>query len=170
MTKKLALMAFTFYTLTGVSRVEALPTHAQINDSIPPVNTTKLGPNQPITIPLAPPDWDDSIPTPVSEPAAAEIELPLPPAPEIYPTDRMLYNLRMCESTDNYRINTGNSFHGAYQYLQGTWNAVVQLMGLDYLIGVPVEQVAPEDQDNVTRWWWNHSNPHGQWPVCSWRV
>jgi len=173
---KFALVAFACYSLTGINRAEALTFHRQVNDNVPPVNTLgRYGPDYP----LPPPDWTTVNLTPIPEPILPPSE-PLPPeAPEPdyrrpprspYPTDAMLYNLRMCESTDNYRINTGNSFHGAYQYLQGTWNAVVAKMGLTNLIGVPVEEVSPLDQDEVTRWWWNNSNPYSQWPICSWRV
>lgn len=33
-----------------------------------------------------------------------------------------LLKLRMCESGGNYRINTGNSFYGAYQFTIPTWD------------------------------------------------
>ena len=32
-----------------------------------------------------------------------------------------LAQLRMCESSGNYAINTGNGFYGAYQFDLGTW-------------------------------------------------
>ena len=34
------------------------------------------------------------------------------------------YQLRMCESTNRYDINTGNGYYGAYQFDQATWNSV----------------------------------------------
>ncbi len=34
------------------------------------------------------------------------------------------YRLRMCESGNNYRINTGNGYYGAYQFDLGTWRSV----------------------------------------------
>ena len=34
------------------------------------------------------------------------------------------YQLRMCESTNRYDINTGNGYYGAYQFDQPTWNSV----------------------------------------------
>jgi Transglycosylase-like domain len=35
-----------------------------------------------------------------------------------------LYKLRMCESGDNYRANTGNGYFGAYQFAAGTWHSL----------------------------------------------
>lgn len=32
--------------------------------------------------------------------------------------------LRMCESGGNYRINTGNGYYGAYQFLTSTWQSL----------------------------------------------
>jgi hypothetical protein len=32
--------------------------------------------------------------------------------------------VRQCESGGNYRINTGNGYHGAYQFHPGTWRGV----------------------------------------------
>src|SRR5579875_3916524 len=34
------------------------------------------------------------------------------------------YRLRMCESSDNYRIDTGNGYYGAYQFDLSTWRSV----------------------------------------------
>ena len=34
------------------------------------------------------------------------------------------YQLRMCESTNRYDINTGTGYYGAYQFDQPTWNSV----------------------------------------------
>jgi hypothetical protein len=39
-----------------------------------------------------------------------------------FPT--MLQQLRQCESGDNYRINTGNGYYGAYQFDARTWRGV----------------------------------------------
>lgn len=38
--------------------------------------------------------------------------------------DNDWYRLRMCESTNNYSINTGNGYYGAYQFDLGTWRSV----------------------------------------------
>ena len=37
--------------------------------------------------------------------------------------DRQMYRLRMCESHDNYRDNTGNGFYGGLQFDITTWLA-----------------------------------------------
>ena len=34
------------------------------------------------------------------------------------------YRLRVCESGNNYAINTGNGYYGAYQFDLGTWRSV----------------------------------------------
>ena len=33
------------------------------------------------------------------------------------------YRLRVCESSDNYRDNTGNGYYGAYQFDLRTWHS-----------------------------------------------
>lgn len=35
-----------------------------------------------------------------------------------------LYSLRMCESSGDYRIDTGNGFKGAYQFTEPTWDSL----------------------------------------------
>jgi len=35
-----------------------------------------------------------------------------------------LNKLRICESGDNYRENTGNGYFGAYQFSQSTWRGL----------------------------------------------
>ena len=69
-----------------------------------------------------------------------------------------LAQLRMCESSGNYAINTGNGFYGAYQFDLGTWQ------GLGYS-GYP-NQAAPFVQDQAAM------TLHAQrgwspWPGCS---
>lgn len=107
--------------------------------------------------------------SPRPEPAAADTPPPAPTAPS-WPDDAGLYRLRMCESTDRYGINTGNGYYGAYQWLRSTWNAIAQRSGRPDLIGVRPDLAAPADQDAMTRYLWTHSDPHTQWPVCSYRV
>lgn len=69
-----------------------------------------------------------------------------------------LAQLRMCESSGNYAINTGNGFYGAYQFDLGTWR------GLGYS-GYP-NQAAPFVQDAAA------TTLHAQrgwapWPGCA---
>ena len=40
------------------------------------------------------------------------------------PSANTWYRLRMCESSDNYRTNTGNGHYGAYQFDLSTWRSV----------------------------------------------
>lgn len=39
------------------------------------------------------------------------------------PSDDPWHRLRVCESGNNYSINTGNGYYGAYQFNAGTWRA-----------------------------------------------
>jgi hypothetical protein len=113
-------------------------------------------------------------PTPPPPEPEAEEEPPPPPrkAPppprNSYPplTWEGLQAMKMCESTNNYQINTGNGFHGAVQWIQGTWNSAAARAGYGDWAGVPVEQVPADVQDAVSYFWWGASNPAQQWPVC----
>jgi hypothetical protein len=40
------------------------------------------------------------------------------------PSGDAWYRLRVCESGNNYRTNTGNGYYGAYQFDLGTWRSV----------------------------------------------
>lgn len=40
------------------------------------------------------------------------------------PSANAWYQLRMCESSNRYDINTGNGYYGAYQFSLGTWASV----------------------------------------------
>lgn len=82
-------------------------------------------------------------------------------------TDEILWELRQCESTNNYSVNTGNGFRGAVQWLQNTWNAAAARAERPDLIGVPPNLAAPADQDYLTKVWWQASDYRGQWPRCS---
>ncbi|WP_375482092.1 peptidoglycan-binding protein [uncultured Jatrophihabitans sp.] len=55
--------------------------------------------------------------------AAATVVLPNASA-VADPSAHTWYRLRMCESSDNYRINTGNDHYGAYQFDVPTWRSV----------------------------------------------
>jgi hypothetical protein len=66
--------------------------------------------------------------------------------------------LRECESSDNYRTNTGNGYYGAYQFSQSTWS------GLGYPGRPDLEPASLQDHAaqrlQAERGW-------GQWPACS---
>ncbi len=58
--------------------------------------------------------------------------------------------IRQRESGGNYAIVSANGlYHGAYQFLQSTWNGAAQMAGRPDLVGVPPEKAAPADQDAV---------------------
>ena len=40
------------------------------------------------------------------------------------PSANAWYQLRLCESSNNYSINTGNGYYGAYQFDLPTWRSV----------------------------------------------
>jgi resuscitation-promoting factor RpfA len=55
------------------------------------------------------------------------------------PSRHTWYRLRMCESSNNYKINTGNGYYGAYQFDLATWRSVGGT-------GYP-NQASPAEQD-----------------------
>jgi hypothetical protein len=69
-----------------------------------------------------------------------------------------MHRLRVCESSNNYRANTGNGYFGAYQYAPGTWRK------LGYS-GRP-DQASSETQDAATTKL--HSREGWRpWPGCA---
>lgn len=66
--------------------------------------------------------------------------------------------LRNCESGDNYAINTGNGYYGAYQFSLQTWEA------LGYS-GLPSSN-PPATQDQAAQTL-QAQHGWGQWPACS---
>lgn len=73
---------------------------------------------------------------------------------------REFYRLRVCESGNNYRDNTGNGYYGAYQFAQSTW----QNLGMS---GRP-DQAAPALQDHAAYTLYRHAG-WSPWPACSQR-
>jgi hypothetical protein len=76
-------------------------------------------------------------------------------------TDPVWAKLRRCESGGRYDINTGNGFHGAYQFVASTWR------GLGYS-GMP-HHAPPHVQDEAAQKLQARSG-WGQWPACSRRL
>ncbi len=68
------------------------------------------------------------------------------------------YRLRVCESGNNYRINTGNGFYGAYQFNLGTWRAYGGT-------GYP-HQASPAEQDYRAKLLYR-ARGWSPWPACS---
>jgi len=75
------------------------------------------------------------------------------------PTPLQWHELRMCESTNNYQVNTGNSFYGAYQFDYHTW----------FTVGGEADtyafQAPPEEQDARARLLFSRRGSQ-PWPVC----
>ena len=90
-------------------------------------------------------------------PSVAPAAQPAPVA-EGYPTNAQLYALRVCESGDDYSINTGNGYYGAYQFSPITW------WWLGY-VGYPHE-AAPWVQDEAARYLYSLMG-WSPWPACS---
>lgn len=74
------------------------------------------------------------------------------------PAGGVWYQLRMCESSNDYAINTGNGYYGAYQFAESTW------LGLGFT-GLP-SNASPETQDEAAAMLQARSG-WGQWPACS---
>jgi hypothetical protein len=73
---------------------------------------------------------------------------------------REFYRLRVCESGNNYRDNTGNGYYGAYQFAISTWRN----LGMS---GRP-DQAAPELQHHAAYVLYKNAG-RGPWPACSQR-
>jgi hypothetical protein len=73
---------------------------------------------------------------------------------------REFYRLRLCESGNNYRDNTGNGYYGAYQFALQTWRN----LGMS---GRP-DQAAPALQDHAAYVLYEHAG-WSPWPACSQR-
>lgn len=76
--------------------------------------------------------------------------------------------VRSCESHNNYAINTGNGFYGAYQFTISSWDWVAGLIGRPDLVGVRPDLAAPWDQDRMAQALAFEVNGGGlhHWPVC----
>jgi hypothetical protein len=73
-------------------------------------------------------------------------------------TGDVWYRLRMCESRNNYAINTGNGYYGAYQFAAPTWRAL-GYSGLPHEAPPAVQDEAARKLQAKAGW--------GQWPACA---
>ncbi len=71
------------------------------------------------------------------------------------------YRLRVCESGNNYRANTGNGYYGAYQFNTGTWHAYGGS-------GLP-SNAPPAEQDLRAKLLYQ-ARGWSPWPACSRRL
>jgi peptidoglycan hydrolase CwlO-like protein len=101
---------------------------------------------------------------PVNNGLVSAVHSIVTPAPAPAPTSGYVdaggvwLQLRMCESSDNYAVNSGNGFYGAYQFAEATWT------GLGYPGRPDLESHQMQDQAAMqleARAGW------GQWPACS---
>jgi resuscitation-promoting factor RpfA len=74
------------------------------------------------------------------------------------PMKTELYRLRLCESGNNYRMDTGNGYFGAYQFSRGAWHA----LGFH---GRP-DHARPGTQNRAARRMHARTGWHA-WPACA---
>ena len=97
-------------------------------------------------------------PTTQYVPPTTQAAPPPTTVPATAPSGGVWYELRMCESGDDYSINTGNGYYGAYQFALSTW------LGLGFT-GLPSD-APPAVQDRAAQELQARSG-WGQWPTCS---
>jgi hypothetical protein len=78
--------------------------------------------------------------------------------------DPFLTCVREHESGGNYRVDSpGGVYHGAYQFLQSTWDATVRHIGAVDLVGMDPHTASPTLQDDMAwaLYQWQGSGPWG---------
>ncbi len=66
--------------------------------------------------------------------------------------------LRQCESGDDYAVDTGNGYYGAYQFSASTWHGL-GFSGLPSQAPAAMQDQAAQQLQARSGW--------GQWPACS---
>lgn len=81
------------------------------------------------------------------------------------PDDRGWSDLRHCESTGDYAIDTGNTFYGAYQFARSTWQLMLDEFSLAGSVPVNPANASPLAQDTLANelYLLRGSAP---WPIC----
>lgn len=72
---------------------------------------------------------------------------------------------RFCESTNDYTIDAGNSFYGAYQFATSQWRAALEAVGLDRYRTTSPAAAPPEIQDAAANSLFLLRGAEA-WPVC----
>ena len=91
---------------------------------------------------------------------------PIPTGDGEPPTEADWAALRNCESSGSYTIVSANGlYHGAYQFVQSTWDSIAQRVGRADLVGVLPSTAAPTDQDLLARALYDLQGA-SPWPVC----
>jgi Transglycosylase-like domain len=138
-----------------VRRAPARPTPVPVPAAPAPV------PEAPVPVPVPVPSTTPPVaPAPTAPTAPAVPAAPAAPAPggPPAPTPTVWAELRQCESGDNYTIDTGNGYYGAYQFSPTTW------AGLGYS-GLP-NQAPPAVQDQAAAQL-QAEQGWAPWPGCS---
>jgi Transglycosylase-like domain len=72
------------------------------------------------------------------------------PGASPYHDDPFLTCLRRVESGNRYHIDSpGGQYHGAYQFLQSTWDGTARHAGRSDLVGVDPHTASPATQDDM---------------------
>lgn len=142
-------------------------TKAKTRQKAARTTTTTRRPAPTTTAPATNPDIDIDedldlsvveVPRPPAAAAARAAAAPDTSAPRSGDAGDVWYRLRMCESRNNYSINTGNGYYGAYQFALQTWRALG-------FTGFPHE-APPAVQDEAARKLQARAG-WGQWPACA---
>jgi hypothetical protein len=124
----------------------------------PTVPATTVPVTTPTTVPVAVPATPaPTTPSPAA-PAPAPAPTPTAPGGPVAPSPTVWAELRECESGDNYTIDTGNGYYGAYQFSASTW-AALGYPGLPNQAPPAVQDQAAERLQAMRGW--------EPWPGCS---
>jgi hypothetical protein len=86
-----------------------------------------------------------------------------------YVSDESLARLRECESGGDYAaVSRSGAYRGAYQFSQGTWDAVAAEFA-PWLVGVDPATALPHEQDNMAQALFAQSG-RSPWPSCGKRL
>jgi hypothetical protein len=134
---------------TATTLAAARPTTTVRKRSRPAATTTTA-------VTTVPPTANPTNPATNPAPADADIALPNPlPAAR---QDDVWYRLRVCESRNNYAINTGNGYYGAYQFALATWRSL-GFTGYPHEADPDVQDAAARKLQARAGW--------SAWPACA---
>lgn len=88
-----------------------------------------------------------------------------PAEPSAPPDDNGWEELRFCESTGTYDIDTGNTFYGAYQFTWETWRSTASQIGLESISRTNPAEASPAIQDAMAAALYDERGDDA-WPVC----
>lgn len=111
-----------------------------------------------VTVTLPP----TATPVPTVDPTApTAVPTTVPSGP---PTPDQWLAVRLCESGNDYSINTGNGYYGAYQFSPVTWDNIARQF-FPHLVGVSPELASTADQDAMAQALYDTAG-RSQWPRC----